>query len=755
HPWEAVPENLDPGHPDRVKLSSVLEILAGLPVPEKRAERYHSIGIIKDTLRDLYAHNPAIQRHLDASVHLHNGQKGRPASFQLLDQLLAQQVFSLAYWKVAGEEINYRRFFDINELITLRQENREVFEKTHLLIGQLMQRDWAAGVRIDHVDGLADPAEYLRWLRQRVGDKYLVVEKILEAGETLPRSWPVQGTTGYDFGDLVNGIFCRRRNRAKSTATYVRFSRQDHSWAQIVYASKRRVLETQLAGDLDNLARTVKSLAAREPCGRDCTRRRLKDALKEVLACLPVYRTYIAPGKVTPTDRRRLQAAVESSVGHRSHLQSELSFIQRLLLGECGPERGDDEAAASELQKQAITGFQQLSAPVMAKGFEDTALYVYNRLISLNEVGGNPERFGWCRAEFHDFNRKRERLWPHAMNCTATHDSKRGEDVRARINVLSEVPEEWAQNIEHWHALNRKKKTRRNGGAVPDKNEEYFLYQTLLGAFPSHASVAPDFVARIRAYVRKAAREAKVHTSWQAPDEEYEAALMAFAEKILDPSGPNPFLEAFVPFGRKVAFYGIFNSLAQTLIKITAPGVPDFYQGTELPDLNLVDPDNRRSVDFAQRRRLLAEIRSRYVSDPLALLAELRDDLASGRIKLFVVATALQMRNEQAALFRHGRYLPLNVAGRFRDHVIAYARVLENQWSITVVPRFLTDLVQPPTHPLGKRIWRDTAVELPADAPSRWHNILTSETLDAAQTIGVGQALQHFPVASLLGEKKL
>jgi (1->4)-alpha-D-glucan 1-alpha-D-glucosylmutase len=443
---------------------------------------------------------------------------------------------------------------------------------------------------------------------------------------------------------------------------------------------------------------------------------------------------------------------VELSVLHRPHLQAELLFLQRLLLGEIGRDAGDDEADTPERCRQIGVRFQQLSAPLMAKGFEDTALYVYNRLLSLNDVGGDPRQFGCSTSDFHAFIQKRADHWPHTMNSTATHDSKRGEDARARMNVLSETPAEWAANLERWHAINRTYKVRLNGQEVPDKNEEYFLYQTLIGAFPLGSRDLSDFIERIGQYMVKAAREAKIHTSWLEPNETHEAALTSFVEKILHPSDKENFWGTFVPFCRKIARYGIYNSLSQTLIKITAPGVPDFYQGTELTDLNLVDPDNRRAVDYAKRALSLKEIQARARSNTRALISEMLANRFDGRLKLYLIAAALHSRNGKPRLFRDGSYVALQPAGRFHHHVVSFARHCGQMWSITVAPRFLTALVAENQDPLGAAVWQDTVVGLPDGAPVRWKNMFTNEVLTAENTLTLSDALAVFPAALLIGE---
>ena len=398
--------------------------------------------------------------------------------------------------------------------------------------------------------------------------------------------------------------------------------------------------------------------------------------------------------------------------------------------------------------------FQQFTGPVMAKGVEDTTHYVYNRLLSLNEVGGRPDHFGCSLEEFHDFNSKRRDLWPDSLNATATHDTKRGEDVRARINVLSEMPDEWLRKLRAWIKMNRGKKKRVRGLAVPDRNDEYFLYQTLIGAFPFSDAEYPEFIQRIKEYIVKAVREAKVHTAWLKPDTEYEDAFVSFAEKILAYSKANAFLKELISFSKRVSHFGMLNSLSQTLIKVASPGVPDFYQGTELWDLSLVDPDNRRRVDFEKRCAMLASIREREVSNIGRLIQDLLSTREDGKVKLFLIYRALKARKANRETFREGAYLPLESAGRFRSHVIAFARQYEQQWAVVIAPRFLSHLVQEGEFPLGREVWQDTEVIMPDRSPAEWRNALTSEVLSAGNALPVGDLLLSFPVALLMSEGK-
>jgi (1->4)-alpha-D-glucan 1-alpha-D-glucosylmutase len=737
--------------PDYLRWIDALDALESQVLISDPAIRHDHCRSVKQTLWDLHNRNSAIRRTISERLNRFNGTPGDIESFQLMDRLLSQQWFRLCFWKNANEEINYRRFFDINELIALRQENQAVFEHTHRLLSELAAAKIVTGVRVDHVDGLADPEEYLHRLNRCLGRRaYILVEKILAPEEPLPSSWPVQGTTGYDFANWLNALFVCRENETPFSRIYTAFSGRTASVEDVVYNAKKWVLSSRMAGDLDNLARRIKKISALKRFADTLTLRRLKEALAELLARFPIYRTYLGQENTRPADRETVRTAISRAVHEQPHLLLELDFIRKLLLEDV---HFNEEVADAEVFDQcrwAVRRFQQLSAALMAKGYEDTAFYRYNRLVSLNEVGGEPDRFGCSLDRFHAFITQRAAHWPHAMNSTATHDAKRGEDVRARLNVLSEIPAEWKTRLETWHAVNRDHRIPTRSETVPDKNTEYFLYQTLLGAWPQEGPVTRRFAERIKAYMVKAAREAGEQTSWSAAREEYEAALTGFVDNILDPSPQNEFMPAFVPFCKKIIFFGLFNSLSQCLLKIAAPGVPDFYQGTELPQLTLVDPDNRRPVSYGERKRLLTAMRQ-DASQPLAQVAELLKNRADGRIKLFVIARALETRREQRNLFQTGRYLPLKTGGSFGRNIVAFARRSGGQWCIVMVPRFVTALVRENQDPMGNNVWRDTSVRLPPEAPRSWRNIFTRQGLLCDANIAVGDALQHFPLALLLG----
>jgi len=744
-------EKLGPDHPDYVKLLGILYVLKTLPSREDMNERYDQIRFIKTTLWELYSGNQDIKKFIKENIRTFNGKRGNPESFNLLNDLLSEQLFRLSFWKVATEEINYRRFFNINELLSLRVEDDEVFNHTHSLIFRLIEEEKITGLRIDHIDGLYDPRNYLARIREKAGELYIVVEKILDLEEELPSFWSVQGTTGYDFLNYVNGLFCRREHERQFNRIYSNLTGHSTTYDELVSEKKRLILGKHMAGDVDNLAHLMKAISSRDRHGSDITIYGLKRALVEVMAQFPVYRTYIGKEVSRQTDPSYIEEAIERAKGSSPGLLNELQFIERFLLLDFGDYLSEED---KNQWIHFVRRFQQFTGPLMAKGFEDTTLYVYNRLLSLNEVGGNPYRFGISMGEFHHFIEKRAALWPHSLNATSTHDTKRGEDVRARLNVLSEMPKEWERNIRAWSKINGKWKRKVYGRSVPDRNDEYFLYQTLVGAFPFYGGEElHTFRERVKEYIIKAVREAKVHTAWLKPDTDYENAFLSFVEEVLSPHEGNSFLGEFIAFQKKVAPYGMFNSLSQTLIKIASPGVPDFYQGTELWDLNLVDPDNRRPVDFEKRRRFLGHIRKRQDGDILDLISELLRTKEDGGIKLFLIYRGLKVRNKHPEVFQKGAYIPLEAAGKFKDHVIAFGRNHQGKWAVTIVPRFLTPVIKEGEDPLGQEVWDDTCIHLPEGVSHQWKNVITSQWVNSEGKLTIGEALKHFPVALLMREE--
>ena len=721
----------------------------------RREERHRDKEVHKARLAELCARAPAISQYLEASVAALNGLPGHPESFSLLHALLEQQAYRLAYWRVAADDINYRRFFDINDLAGLRQEKEEVFRNTHRLLRDLIARGWLQGLRIDHPDGLYDPLQYFGRLQQDVRSLgvsvYLVVEKILASFEYLREEWPVHGTTGYDFVNLVNGLFVRPDAERELHRFYGKFIEERVDFETLVYNSKRLIIKAMMSSELHVLTNLLHRIAEADPDTRDFTFNGLREALTEVVACFPVYRTYIRAGSFCAEDQRYVDWSVAQAKRRRPAGDvTVFDFIRRILMLEAGPQ------CAAQVARMVMK-LQQYTAPIMAKGLEDTAFYRYNRLVSLNEVGGDPGRFGVTVAAWHRASQERVRRWPHAMLTTSTHDTKRSEDVRTRIDVISEIPDEWRARVTRWHRLNRQKKRIVDGAPAPSTNDEYFFYQNLLGIWPWKDPDAEEMEVlreRMQAFMLKAVREAKVRTSWVNPHAEYEAALSHFVTQTLTGAGAGLFLADFVPLQKRVARWGAYNSLSQVLLKCTAPGVSDFYQGTEMWDLSLVDPDNRRPVNYALRECCLEELEARVAQgDTRALLAEMLETLPDGRAKLYVTWRMLRLRRERPVLFQRGDYIPLAARGARAEHICAYARRVQGEWLVIVAPRWFSRLGDGETPPLGEQAWADTRIELPADAPGSFTGVFNQGRVQRkkAGELEVAEILRDFVVALLHG----
>jgi len=653
---------------------------------------------------------------------------------QRLDALLSCQVYSLHHWKTALKQINYRRFFDIIDLIGVRNEDSTVFEATHQLIFRLLQEGKIAGVRVDHIDGLNQPEVYLEKLRNIQADAYVVVEKILGEDEQLPNTWPVQGTTGYDFLNQLNSIFVEKIAEENFIKLYQRFTKRRESFGEILYDSRKKIIQMSFASDINNLARLLELFLHKKPYSAGCTNIRFREALTEVFACFPVYRTYIAEGNCGTTVSHYFQEALREAKQRNSKIHKEINAMEQMLT----------ETLFSSEALKVVMRIQQFTGAVMAKGFEDTALYLYCQLLSLNEVGGNPATFGKSKKNFHTFNKTRQRNWPLSLNTTTTHDTKRAEDARARLNTLSEIPDEFAVELEKWKKINKYKKTLINHRLSPDRNEEYFIYQTLLGAFPFDIELEPDFSNRIKSYLIKALREAKCHSSWLSPKNRYEDAVTDFVTALLNLKQGADFLQLFLPFQKKIAYFGALNSLAQVLLKLTSPGIPDFYQGTELWDLSLVDPDNRRPVNYAKRQQILKQAIQTRASNA----AELLEHFSDGEVKLYVTHKLLRARKNNMSLFNEGIYVPLEVKGVHAHHVIAFYRKKGNQYSLSVASRFLTNLLKPFSSPQNI-MWKNTYLHLPPYAPKKWVDSLTEKVIHTDGNLAVSEILSDFPIALL------
>jgi (1->4)-alpha-D-glucan 1-alpha-D-glucosylmutase len=761
-------------------LESLIAALAKLPprsatAPNAVAERARDKALLKARLARLVREHPAAAEAIDRAVRALAGSPGMPASFAALHELLEAQAYRLAYWRVAADEINYRRFFDINDLAALRMENEAVFEATHRFVLDLAAEGAIDGLRIDHPDGLYDPARYFRRLQERYaqlasiesggGERprplYVVVEKIIAPHEQLPESWPVHGTTGYRFANVANGLFVNTDARERVDRTWRAFVRDEAlDFDEAAYRGKRAIMRSALAGELNVLANRLLRLARATRRTRDYTLNTLRQALADVVACFPVYRTYIAE-RLTAQDRRYVDWAVAQAKRRgRAADGTVFDFVRSALLSRAPAGAPDDLAA--EYRTFAMR-FQQFSAPVTGKGVEDTAFYSFNRLVALNEVGGHPDDFGMTVSAFHGASADRAAKWPHTMLATSTHDSKRSEDVRARIDVISELPAVWRLAVRRWSRINRSKKRTVEGEAAPSRNDEYLLYQTLIGSFPAEppdADGLTDYRDRIESYMVKAAREAKVRTSWINPNEAYERAVAGFVQALLGKTEGNLFLEDFRAQLAPFAWYGALNSLSMVLVKLTSPGVPDLYQGNELADLSLVDPDSRRPVDYALRRMLLAELEALAAAPPEALGARVHALCArphDGRAKLWTTWRTLALRHERSELFARGDYHAIAVAGARAPHAIAYARRLGSGGIIVVAGRLFASLgLDAGVLPLGAGTWGDTTVDLSfLPAGTRIMNWLTGETVDCRDgRLPLARALARFPGALLAYDRE-
>ncbi|HET7307155.1 MAG TPA: malto-oligosyltrehalose synthase [Gammaproteobacteria bacterium] len=738
-----------------VELATLAEQFAGLRVsPTASARRVNDVRRraeeLKARLATLAAGESAARASIEAGLAGLAGHIGEPESFRALHRLLERQAYRLAYWRVAADEINYRRFFDINDLAGIRIENPTLFDAAHRLVGRLLNAGQLDGLRLDHIDGLFDPGEYCRRLAGLVDNPfYISVEKILAHHEHL-RDWPVAGTTGYDFMNQVNAFLVDPHGEAAMTRTYRHFIGREIDLGELAYRGKKQVIDTKLSSELHVLARDLNRIAERHWNTRDYTLESLTAALREVVACFPVYRTYVDTRGASADDRRDIGWAV-AQARHRWEAADDdiFAFIEAALTTDLVREPGSGYNRRQVLR--FAMKFQQYTSPVMAKGFEDTALYRYNRLIGLNEVGGDPAQFGISVAAFHHANTERAEHWPHAQLTTATHDTKRGEDVRARLAIVAAAPEAWEQHVRLWARYNRHKKQPIDERAAPDREDEYLLYQTLVGAWPVEmldadwsTDAADNFIGRVQGYMHKAIREAKRNSSWTNPNEAYEQAIADFVARILDPAGSRLFLDDFVPFAHRTAEAAVDASLVQLTLKLTCPGIPDVYQGGELWDLNLVDPDNRRPVDFEVRRRLLAEVKRTdelQGAERVAALRDMRAHWRDGRIKLFVLHKLLQLRRHYPQVFSGGAYTALEADGPRAGRICAFVRTHESCRIMVIVAR--------PRAEAGG--WAEAVLQ---SEPGEWREVVRDQPLVSAATIELAELFDTLPAAVLINDKE-
>lgn len=824
--------------PGLQELLSILTAIKNLPPRtetdlEKLAERRREKEVVKRRLHAIVESSPSLAAFIADGVRAINGQPGDPRSFDRLDELLQEQAYRLAYWRVAADEINYRRFFDINELAAICTELPQVFEETHRLLFDLLDEGTLTGLRIDHPDGLYDPRGYLcqlqeqrfvqlcrRELKARESENepsdqqdailqrlvelwraatavpgsplsrllYIVVEKILAHDETLPDNWPVHGTVGYEFLNAVNGLFVAPAGERPLSTLYTRFTGNEIDFQALAYQCKRLIVKLSMASELSVLGHRLDRISERNRWTRDFTLSSLTQALQEVVAGFRIYRTYVEPNQVLERDLHYVGSAVARAKRQNPAMSASIfDFVQNVLLLRYHDNADDEERRSIQ---QFAGKFQQLTGPIMAKAVEDTAFYRFNRLVSLNEVGGEPARFGTSVAEFHKLNQSRLPRLAYSLNASSTHDTKRSEDVRARIDVLSEIGREWRERVQRWGRVHRRLKTDLEGTESPTRNSEYLLYQTIVGVWPGaipEGDALAQFVGRIQQHMLKVVREAKANTSWVSPNEAYESALARFVSGILSSDRRHAFLREMDEFVRQVADHGRWNSLSQLLLKIGSPGVPDFYQGTETWSLVLVDPDNRQPVDMPRMRQLLDELLSQMSGtlqlppstdaaeawlSPLGDNASAPDSIASepnqrpesrllqellitrsdGRIKQFVTLLALRARRQFGELFAAGEYLPLAISGKHAEHVVAFARRHEKQAALVIVPRLsvaVSGFGGP--FPLAD-LWGDTAVELPEElSGGAWQDCFTRNSLTASSgKLLVADLLREFPVALLL-----
>lgn len=729
-------------NPAPPELESIITAIEHLPTrtetaAERIAERVRERQIIRDRLARLCGETKDVADAIRSTLdRLHSREESE--RFDRMDGLISAQAYRLSSWHVAGEEINYRRFFDVNTLAAIRMELPEVFEATHQLLLELIDSGHVTGVRIDHIDGLAYPQEYLERLRGRIGEGcYLLVEKILGPDEKLRPDWPVQGTTGYEFANSLVQLLADPRGIADAKAAYFKFLGFGIDYHEIVYRSKKLVMQVSMASEVNALGQLLNRISESHRWYRDFTVNALTSAIREVIACFPVYRSYVDPALAADeSDIRLINRAI--SLARRRNPSTERSvfeFLRDVLL----PPKELAHPVDEQMRREFVLKFQQCTGPITAKGVEDTAFYVYNRMVALNEVGGEPDAAGLSVEVFHRQNAERLATFPHCMLATSTHDTKRSEDVRARLAALTEIPEEWDRAARRWHGVNRKHRRAVGDDFAPDANEEYLIYQTLLGAWPNEGlndENRATFVSRIQDYMVKALHEAKVNSSWLEPNQEWDEAVREFLAAILTPGTRNRFLESVGPLAEKLAKLGMVNSLAQTVLKLTVPGVPDIYQGTELWDLSLVDPDNRRPVDYLLRHQRLEAVESAPVE---SILESWKD----GRVKLLLLSRLLAVRQANADLFSSGTYRPVQADGPLASNVVAFEREIGDKTLLVVVPKNVAAIGFPPTG----AVWQDTHLTLQGDARV-WRHIFTG-----AEITGISPRLSELfamlPVAVL------
>ena len=778
HRWREVADSSGIDDATRQEFESILFHLDHIPGyqqvgPVARADRERETAVATHRLRQVMQQSPALLRHLEDVIEEYNGVPGQPGSFDLLHELLEQQPYRLSYWRTAMQEINYRRFFDINDLIGLRMEYEPLFRAAHAKLIEMSEKGMIDGVRLDHIDGLLDPQQYLLQLRAATAKSarpmYLVVEKILARQEWLSPEWPVDGSTGYEFLALLNGLWVNEPNLQEIDQIYLHFRERRKPDRDAVYHAKKLITASSMASELNVLAHELNLLSEKNRRSRDFTLDGLQEALREVVACFPVYRTYISAQGSSTTD----EMAIDEAIGQARRRNPSIDYsIFEFIRNHICPVRQAEESEEDFADRLRFAmKFQQYTSPVQAKGMEDTVFYRYSPLASLNEVGTGTGRRATTPQEFHDANIHRMERWPNAMLTTSTHDTKRGEDARMRIHVLTELPEEWRSNLLQWSHLNEGAKSLVNGHPAPDRGDEYLYYQTLLGMWPPlQKTPNDDTLNRMQAFMGKALREAKVHTSWVNPSNEYDAAVEKFVRQTLRGGSSSAFLASLVPFAERIAILSAWESVSQIALKLMSPGVIDTYQGGELWDLNLVDPDNRRPVDYDTRRQRLAAITKNIVDPQLSpekrshAVAAICQSWWSGDMKMLYVAQGLRLREREPELVLRGSYHPLNVEGPNSDHLIGFAREDHGKILLTIAARWFATLLSEPTALTElKKSLRQTFVEIPEIKASstksmKFANVFTGATVEAevvngVMRLNVADSLDNLPAVWLIGDQ--
>jgi (1->4)-alpha-D-glucan 1-alpha-D-glucosylmutase len=735
---------------------------------ESFSQMPHRAAELKLRLAREYAKDDEVRHAVDHCLAPYEGQVGDLASWSRLDALIQRQHWRPAYFRVAADDINYRRFFNINDLAGIRMELPDLFEHAHKLVGKWLADGTLDGLRIDHIDGLFDPREYLEAVRRTASRPfYLVVEKILAQHESLREDWPVEGTTGYDFASQVTGLLVKPSAKDALTSTYERFIGNALPFEESVRQSKLRIMDNEMASELHALARDAARVARENPVTSDFTQNILRRALRQIVACFPVYRTYVSERGAEETDRRYIEWALRHAIRHEPELDATVfDFLQRLLTTDlvAAPRSGFSRHAALRVAKK----FQQFTGPVMAKGFEDTALFVYNRLLALNEVGSDPSQFGLSVSAFHKANAARSRQWPSTMLGTSTHDTKRGEDVRARLAVLSELPDEWDHQVNTWSRILRARRGDLNAAAPPSRNDEYYFYQLLLGSWPleprsgrplgrpnnanhndeqcpNDSCLLRAYTKRLQAAMQKAIREGRTNSNWISPNTEYEAPVAAFIQDALDPQRSEAFLSLFRPFQQRIAEFGMQKSLAQMVLKLTSPGVPDIYQASEGWDLTLGDPDSRREVNYATRAEQLVQVRKRLQEDRRNAMREFFANWEDARVKMAVLELLLAERKGHPDLFASSAYEPLNATGPCAEHICAFSRTAGDSKMIVAVKLF------PATTPENES-WHNTNLAISSNG-APLHEIFTSASITPSESgHPTTQLFADLPIAVLVTE---